>query len=171
MSLPKEIRAILPDVIIDYIGEFNADHREQMNKVVNEIFVVSDYVWLPFTNEYYECSTCGKCVCDVNIGLTWDHKEGKWLREEESSLMYYGIVSENYDEERNWNCSVKKKIAGNYYTFCSSYCEWDLTYDIRKSYRRRRCITKYSEKVKNEFAEIKYMENKELEKMSIEDKK
>lgn len=169
MSLPKEIRDILPDVIVDYIGEFNADHRDQMKEVINEIFIVSDYRWLPFTKSEYYCDGCDELVCNEYDILTY--RNGHWVDESPDYR-----EDENEENERN-TCSrevlIKEKFLGNIFCFCGSYCRWDVLYDIRKSYSRGRLkwSTKYSEKVKNEFAEIKYMERMETESMFNEDKK
>lgn len=40
---------------------------------------------------------------------------------------------------------------GYVFIFCSSYCDWDVTYDIKKQWRRRGWETKYRKKIEKEF--------------------
>lgn len=173
MSLPKEIRDMLPDVIVDYIGEFNADHRDQMKEVINEIFIVSDYRWLPFTKSEYYCDGCDELVCNEYNILTY--RNGHWVDEYTDYMEDENDYGEDKNEFRisHREVLIKENFLGNIFCFCGSYCRWDVLYDIRKSYSRGRLkwSTKYSEKIKNEMLEIKSMERMEIENMFNEDKK
>ena len=58
----NELRTLLPKVIVDYIGQYNPEHRIKMNDVMDELY------------EYYNIVLCENDMCerpfDKNYGVT-----------------------------------------------------------------------------------------------------
>tara|TARA_X000000950_G_scaffold200653_1_gene241579 strand:- start:143 stop:460 length:318 start_codon:yes stop_codon:yes gene_type:complete len=51
----------------------------------------------------------------------------------------YDTYCDGYDCQNKYNDDFEYKqceFLGNTFNFCCGYCQWDVTYDIRKSYRR-----------------------------------
>jgi len=78
---------LLPQVLQDLIGEFNVEHRRQMQKVLYELLEYH------LKNKY--CMNCDYYFAEI-----------KYTRD----------------------------IFYNTYIFCSEWCQWDLEYDIRRTY-------------------------------------
>jgi len=95
----------LPQVLQDLIGEYNADHREQMNRVCREYFAI---IYLP-------CKICGGPVitpdrfCSVDYFIfrvfRRGHFSGHWCSE--ACLE----IEENELEKKNYFATIQQWIS------------------------------------------------------------
>lgn len=95
----NDLRKVLPDVLVIYIGEYNPEHRKQMKLVFDEL------------DDYHKTVCCDNDMCERPF-----HIDNAWI-----GHMWF---SSNHDY---YFCCED----------CKSYGEWSLTYDYRKSMRRR----------------------------------
>ena len=103
----------LPKVLQDLIHEYNVDHRPQMYRICKELLTAYQYRMFRFTFDYHCCD-----------GYDCENR-------------YYECVDKNiYKVTMPYKI---KKCLGHHYVFCSSSCEWNVLYDLRKQYYRSTC--------------------------------
>lgn len=103
---------VLPKVLVDLIFEFNCDHREKYFKIMHQLVL-------------------NKIHYSINISFVHNTSFGNYLTDEEN--LYCDECDKKLCNER----CLMSNIYGHKYYFCGSYCQWSLTYDIRKAMRRR----------------------------------
>ena len=103
-----EAFGFLPKEIMDLIGEYNVEHRHQMEKVMKEIELAKELKILPFIDDSYECDNA---YCEL-------------------------VMASDYFEENNFiqKDFIRTKALGFWFNFCCGECEYDNHRDIRRHY-------------------------------------
>lgn len=115
------IFALLPEELQIEVHEYNVEHRPIMKQVCEELFMTHhrkclNNVLNELESEYNDIYTTMPFAYDI-----------------------YDTRCDGYDCENKYNDDFEYKqykFLGYTFNFCCSYCHWNVTYDIKKRYRR-----------------------------------
>jgi hypothetical protein len=119
------IFALLPKDLQIEVHEYNVEHRPMMKQVSEELFMRH--------HRYYHRYVLN----DVLDELEYEYSD--FYTALPFAYDIYDTYCDGYDCEKKYNDDFEFKqyeCLGHTFNFCCGYCEWEVTYDIRKSYRR-----------------------------------
>ena len=116
------IFALLPKDIQNEVNEYNVEHRPMMKHVCEELFLTHHR----------------NALNEVHNELMYEYDDNRFS---ELPFIYdlYDTYCDGYDCGNQYNDDFEYKqyeCLCSTYKFCCGYCQWEVTYDIRKSYRR-----------------------------------
>lgn len=109
----------LPKEIMDLIGEYNVEHRPQMEKVMKEIELAKDLKILPFIDDSYECDNA---YCELVMASDY-FEENNFIRTKTLGFWFNFCCGEcEYDN----HCDIRRHYASH---------PWDITYKSMLKFR------------------------------------